>query len=270
MVQDAPKKKTFADDEPENKKSTKPKSEFSERAMTAAAVLQYFVTPSYLQKALFNDRKKFQYAKKLPKLPGLPYMNHSKSKYLEGLTIPGKVEKSKGRRKSKKQVLQETTTEFVNIGEDEPLKLNHRVPLGARVTVDKESKKVVSPLQAYESGKFGYTVRIASTFEKVFTESPHASGYTYTAYVPSEEFTGASSESEKIAAASTISVLASAGAHVLLVFGKWVDVASAINRAKEQLGGLEDPTMLFDGRLNVSHGFRTEDVITIALARIKD
>jgi predicted SPOUT superfamily RNA methylase MTH1 len=265
-----PKKKVFGDTADGKPKDTPGITTLSENALWAAAILQYFVTPSYLRKALFPDQTKFQYAKKLPKLPGLPFMNHSGSKYMEGLTVAGKVEKSKGRRKSKKQIMQETVTEWVNIGNSQLFKLSQHVPIGTRVTVDLDNKQVVSPSAAYETGNFGYNVRIAPSFGKVFTESTYSSGYSYTAYVPSDEFTVVSSESDKISAVSSIGILAAAGPHLLLVFGKWSALDSAICADTEQLGGLEDPATLFDGRLKIGHGFRTEDVVTVALARLKD
>lgn len=96
------KKKIFFEEE-EKKTDSGPKS--SEEAIELAKLLQFFITPSYLRKAVFGDLKSLHYAKKLPKLPGLPFMNHEKSRHLEGFAVEGRIGKKKKKGlKSKKQI----------------------------------------------------------------------------------------------------------------------------------------------------------------------
>ncbi|ANB13746.1 hypothetical protein AWJ20_4690 [Sugiyamaella lignohabitans] len=294
-VVEKPKKVVFdeAGESSESKKDAKKESEGpSPECIRLASLLQYYITPSYLRNLLFTDLKPLQYAKKLPKIPGLPFLSHSSSQFLEGLTVAGKlprsatggVKKKKGSRKSKKQLQLEASTEYVQIGEQNVLKLdNQRVPLGTRVTVDTKSKKVVSPKDAYTSSSgvlftnkdsFGYTVRIAKTFGKIFSESIYPGGYTYTAYVPSEEFVASSATAYEpirpiVDKKGTIFDGAKSSSHILLVYGRWADVNKAVQNDKEELNELDDATGIFDGRFAIRASGRTEDAILISLAQLE-
>lgn len=263
------KKIVFGEEETRSKQE-----EYDEDSLKLAGLLQFFITPSYLRKLLFNDLKSFQHAKKLTKLPGLPFLNHSKGRYLEGMAIPAKIQNKKmaaaikkknktGSMKSKKEIAEESSTGKVNVGNKTVIDLeNQTVPVGSRVTVDIIDRKVVSPSTAYGSDSFGYTVRIARNFGKVFTESIYPDGYTFSMYIPSEEFTKHGEiELKKVSQVDR-------SGHTLLVYGKWTEVQRAVEQDRQELEAVTNPESLFDGRLDVQRGARTEDVVMISLARL--
>lgn len=131
--------------------------------------LEYFVTPSYLRKSLFGNKLHLfdGPARRLPKLTGLPYLNHSSSRYFVGLSvqrkIPGRKQRktvsANGRIRKKKpkakntnpQETDPTITGYVNIGEKKLFKLAEdvKVPVNSIVVVDKETATIVSPEQAF-------------------------------------------------------------------------------------------------------------------------
>lgn len=256
---DKPKKVVFE----ENEAKVGPAS--SRDSIRAAELLQYFVTPSYLRNSVFDDSKPFQYAKKLPKPPGLPFLNQ-KGRFLEGLTVGSKVIKS-CKKKSKKSKQLDESTEYVNVGLDEMLKLEERLPVNKRVTVDVRSRKTVKDVYSndkpFSCETFGYRVRMASSFGRIFTESIFADGYSFTAFVPSEEFTGnlvdASSKIRQVE-------LLSNNKHLLLIYGKWKEIERAV-QADKDLPPVE-PFEMFDGRLQCRRGARTEDAVWMSLAKV--
>lgn len=270
------KKKVFFEEE-EKKTDTGPKS--STEALELAKLLQFFITPSYLRKAVFGDLKSLHYAKKLPKLPGLPFMNHEKSRFLEGFAVEGRIGKKKKKGlKSKKQLALESMSHYINVGGKKIIKLSdgQKVPLHSRVTVDTEKNKVVSPAEAYntegsgwKNTTFGYTVRLATTFGKTFVESPYTNGYSYTAYAPCEEFLDSPNHPyETIKSIDPHNL--SNPTHLLLIFGKWADLAYSVENDQADLQEVQDPALLFDARLNISSNIRLEDAILISLAKIQN
>lgn len=177
------------------------KSKATKNTQLLAGFLRYFVTPSYLRKSVFpNDISSYQVARKLSKLPRVPFLSHEPgSKYLQGLSVARKVEKKKGKNKRKKKAMRadEDMTGFVNIGEAEFLELSNgvKVPIHSSVIVDKEKKSVVGVVAdiyakptpedpIWTPGTFGYSVRQVDSFGSVFTECPYSDGYKYTAWVP--------------------------------------------------------------------------------------
>lgn len=295
-VAGAPKKLVFTDEldeAPAPKESTKKDAEKDADLKRLEGFLRYFVTPSYLRKTVFGDLKPYECAKKLPKLPNVPFLSHNASgRYIEGLSVAKKVEKPKKKSKAK------DTTSFVNIGAAEYLELSNgsKIPVNARVVVDTSTKSVVTPAEAYgrpvptspESNTtwttpaYGYSVRTVSNFGAIFTECPHPSGYKFTAWVPCSEFsvsttTSAASEHalERIEQMTAQSFLKkgidtepSEPAHILLVFGKWKEVAASISADSQNLGDVKEPESLFDGRVRMSRATRVEDAVMIALAKI--
>lgn len=188
--------------------------------------LKYFITPSYLRKSVFKNLKPFESAKKLPKLPNLPFLHDTlgTSQYLQGLSVgtgtPSKVEKKKKTDKSKKSKKHDTnnTTNYIDIGASTYLELSNgcRVPVNTRVIVDTKTKSIVTAAEAnWTNSKHretsieteeptwgaqtfgGYKLRIADTFSQVLSEGPYSTtGYKYKAWVPCSEFTVSTSTSE--------------------------------------------------------------------------
>lgn len=309
-------------DTSDSKKNFKKEDESISLQDRLIGFLEYFVTPSYLRKSLFgNQLHHFDIARKFPKLPGLPYLNHSlKGQFLVGLSVPagskikknqkGKTISSTGRkrkaRKSKTNKNEEdnTMTGYINIGEKNFLKLKEdiKVPINSIVVVDKDEKKIVSPEEAFNNPNvsiirqqskhessnlnwtnlgFGYKIRKASKFGKVFTECPFPGGFQYTALVPCMEFLGnkdATAETElnnvplieeETFLIKGITSTPGEDVPILMVLGKWTELRECILRDNEDLAGVEQASMLFDGRLRMNRGFRVEDALMAALAKVE-
>lgn len=282
-------------------------------------LLEYFVTPSYLRKSLFGDRTHFfdSIAKKLPKLPGLDLLNHENSRYFIGLSVNRKVRKSKtrtitssnGRKRKRKTKVTGSAEEndpgltgYVNIGEKKVLKLagKVKVPVHSIVVIDKETKAVVSPEDAFGNDKkleqlqkkgietsdthwttvgFGYKVRKVENFGQVFTECPYSGGYRYTAFAPCAEFleqqnkaTGANEIAlieEETFLIKGITTTPGDDVPVLLITGKWKELEQAVLADSVNFAGLEKAQMLFDGRIRMGRGARVEDAVLIAMSKIE-
>lgn len=217
-----------------------PNEELVGDGMLLALLLQFFITPPYLVKSIFDERlrKQFAYAKRLPTLH-LPYMGDT-GKFREGLTV---------RRKSKKK---RAMTKYVNIGRDKLLELARDVPVGVRVTIDTKSKTVVSPHAAYGAAGttkcFGYHVRFAASFNAVFTELAVEGGYTAAVYVHANDYFGECS----------LPSVDKVGLRPLFVVGKMSDMESDGRRAADY----------FDGQLKIAGGMRTEDAVLAALTKL--
>ena len=100
------------------------------------------------------------------------------------------------------------------------LDINREIPIYSRVTVDLKNKTVVSPLQAYgvvgHKAAFGYHVRMASEFNKIFTQSPISDGYSSTIYVKCDDYFGNNS---KISELDNLLTFKEATGNVLMVLG---------------------------------------------------
>lgn len=237
--------------------------------MVIATILQYFVTPPYLVKTIFKQKfwKNFQYAKDLPKLTRLPFMApDSQSKYREGLTVPmGKVSKPQNA-KTKEKSKPLTNTKYVNVGYQEYLELSgQQVPVNVRVTVDTSTKKIVSPREAYEdqvgvNSSYGYHVRLASTFAKVFTESAYPEGYTKTLFVSGGEYHH-HDKHPKLPASKAVD-----GDCLLLIVSKWSELERLFKQ--DRLEGVDDVKQFFDGEVPVPWGLRVEDSAMYALTKL--
>jgi predicted SPOUT superfamily RNA methylase MTH1 len=265
------KKIKFDDIEAKESKNDQVKNEVTEQAMIIASILQYFVTPPYLTKTIFKQRffHNFQYAKNFPTLTTLPFMNEKvDSKYREGLTVQmGKIHKPQGLAKKKSQPLR--NTKYVNIGYDKYLELSGQsVPTNVRVTVDTESKKVVSPLEAYNNqvgakSSYGYHVRIAKSFTAVFTESSYPEGYSQSIWINSADYFHNSDVT-----LPKFKISKSNDLNLLLVVSKWSDIEFSFNQDKKNLDGVESAREFFDGEIEIPSGTRIEDGAMIALTKV--
>ena len=235
-----------------------------------ATLLQYFVAPPYLTKALFRQskyNKKFKYAEKLPKLSNLPFMNNNRvgDHFREGLTTPKHTPKVQKRGK-KTSVTKLKVTKYVNIGEETPLELEGKeVPVNIRVTVDLKNKKIVSPKVAYgysgSKSTFGYYVRLAKLITAIFTELSFPQGYSDSIFINANDYFTNGPETS-LAAASTVT-----RGNVLLVVGKLDDFLRSFSR--ETIEGVSDLTDMFDSELKIPAGMRVEDAVMVALAKLQ-
>lgn len=230
-------------------------------------LLQYFITPPHLVKAMFKTSKyvtKFKYAETFPKLSTLPFMNNNDvfKDFKEGISVK---KKSIG---SKKQKYNLNVTKYVNVGEAKPLELTHEVPVNVRVTVDLRNKKVVSPLTAYgivgNKASFGYYTRVAKQFNEIFTKSSSAGGYTSSIYVNCDNYYN-TEKSPELKSDYTSTLSNKDNKNVLLVFGnpshyQWsLSQDSSIN--------LPEFTQVFDNSIPLLPNLRIEDAIMIALTK---
>lgn len=237
-------------------------------ALLFATILQYFVTPPYLVKGVFQDSKfkhKFKYAEKLPKLSTLPFMNSNSSikDFKEGLSIPKHTPKIKKKNKKVSALKKLQVTKYVNIGKATPLVLEGtEIPVNVRVTIDVKNRKVVSPQTAYGTsgtkGSFGYLVRYAKAFSAIFTELTFPNGYTESIYIQADEYFSPSETSLKTMERSREGT-------VLLVVGNLLDLKNSF--AKESIPGVNEVTDMFDGEIKVPSGLRIEDAVMIGLTK---
>ncbi|KAI7861757.1 putative RNA methyltransferase [Spinellus fusiger] len=147
-----------------------------------ARIFQYMETPQYLRKALVPLSPDLKFAGLLPPLdiPHHPGM-HEKTRYREGVTLKPSPHE---------------TGSLVDVGLFRRVRIDTALQEGVRVTVEvapiaamdtkKGQKplpgKVVSPKTPREKAGiyWGYTIRLASSFSRVITESPYEEGYDYT------------------------------------------------------------------------------------------
>lgn len=233
-----------------------------------ATLLQFFVTPPYLVKGVFQDsifKHKFKYAEKLPKLTTLPFMNNNNviKDFKEGLSIPKHTPKIKKKNKKVSALKKLQVTKYINIGQTKPLELNGaEIPVNVRVTVDVKNKKVVSPQVAYgvtgTKASFGYFVRYAKSFSSIFTELSFPEGYTESIFVRADDyFNSKKVDLPKISGTST--------GQKLLVVSSLEDLNYIFEG--ENIPGVQNATEMFDGQLEVPEGLRIEDAVMIGLTR---
>ncbi|KAH3674700.1 hypothetical protein WICMUC_003116 [Wickerhamomyces mucosus] len=267
----ADKKKIKFDDDVQTQTS-KPREDISEETMIIATILQYFVTPPYLVKTIFKQKffKNFRYAKNLPKLSTLPFMATSvHARFREGLTVRmGKISKPLNKSKNHQPL---KNTRYVNIGYQKYLELQgQQVPTNVRVTVDTETKKVVSPLEAYKEqvgakSSYGYHVRIAKTFSSIFTESSYKDGYSQSIYINSGDYFH---KDVKLDLPSF--ELKNGNANLLLLLCKFNDLDYAFQQDRKNLGGIEKVEEFLDSIVEIPEGVRVEDACLIALTKISN
>lgn len=239
-------------------------------AILFATLLQYFVTPKYLTKAVFNAskyNKKFKYAEKLPTLSTLPFMNNNNvgDDFKEGLTTPKHTPKVQKRNKKASALKKLKVTKYVNIGGSTLLELaGKEVPVNVRVTIDVKNKKVVSPQVAYgvsgSKAAFGYYVRLAKLITAVFTELSFPDGYTDSVFVNANEYFG-NGPKTSLDLAQPISK-----GNVLLVVSKLEHLEHCFKQ--ENIEGISKVTEMFDSELKVPAGLKIEDAVMVALSKI--
>lgn len=236
--------------------------EKNEDALLVANLLQFFITPPYLVKSIFKKHilKKFKYAYKLPKISTIPIS----TKYKEGISVAKKSPKimKKGKEVKGKKL---EVTKYINIGENEPIKLAKDIPLNSRVTVDLKEKKLVSLQEAYGKegnlSSFGYYVRIVKKFSQIFTESSIETGYSKTVFINCGDYFNKSDE--KLKDLVDFSKIKNDD-NLLLIFGNLSD----FNRSfQNETLPVEKVTEMFDNKLLISSNIRIEDGLFVALTK---
>lgn len=253
----------------QTKSNLEGRSDNDNNGILFATLLQYFVTPPYLVKGVFQESKfkhKFKYAEKLPKLSTLPFMKYNDvlSEFKEGLSIPKHTPRIKKRNKKVSAVKKLQVTKYINIGQSTPLILSGtEIPINVRVTVDVKNRKIISPQIAYgvsgTKSSFGYFVRYASTFSSVFTELSFPNGYSESILIEANDYFSKPRESE------LKTIEHATEGQVLLVVGKIEEFQYKFSQ--EDLPGVDSVTDMFDGKIEVPHGIRIEDAVIIGLTR---
>ena len=259
-------------------------------ALLLASLLQFFLTPPYLIKTMFLPRlnpkfssilPKFKYAFKLPKIPNLPFMqnNNVHEHYKEGIIIPRATPKIKSKTSSKlvSSPHKVTVSKYVNIGESEAMQLEiaRELPVYSRVTVDVRNKTIVSAKQAYGVNghklSFGYHVRMVNDvqFNKVFTGSPVADGYSQTIFVNCDDYFDKWGKTvEDVPLLKEKSDVD----NVLVILGNYGTIQRNFlhDEAKDTIfEGLDSVLKLFDYRLDIPKGCKIEDAILVALTKLQ-
>lgn len=233
-------------------------------------LLQFFITPPYLRSMVFKKKylPYFKFANKLPRLTTLPFMqngsDNTQNKYREGLSIQMKHPTAKKRFKQ---------TSYINIGREKPIKLKGQlVPTNVRVTINLETQKIVSPMEAYgnENISFGYTVRIAPKFSNIFTPIGSSNNnnntleYTQTIWINSQDYFQESKDSFKIKEIDSLK-----GNNILLIFGNLKYLKKSFHM--DNFVGIESVKQFFDGQLTLPEtmipgNITIEDAIMVGMS----
>ncbi|KAH9813055.1 putative RNA methyltransferase, partial [Melampsora americana] len=271
-----------------------------------ARILEYLECPQYLRKSLFPLHPDLRLAGLLPPLD-LPhhFRRDHQTPWREGCVLPREKADNylAGNKPNKKKKDGQSPTVWVDVGLAEPVevKLEHGVyvPEWTRVTVNMPSTparlaRIVSPRQPTEtSGTYwGYSVRLASSISKVFTESPYlkTGGYDLTI--------GTSERGQNITEAVLVKLskicvftfqtlmtiltvyLLDCGVsnhrHLLLAFGGLSGLELCIASDETLIPNLsaEDASLLFDHWVNTlphqgSRTVRTEEALLVSLGAMR-
>ncbi|KAK3928521.1 Putative methyltransferase C9orf114 [Frankliniella fusca] len=220
-----------------------------------ARILQYLECPQYLRKEFFPKHHDLDYAGLLNPLDAPHHMRQQDDgQFREGIVINQPAKSGC----------------YVNVGLLKNVKVDRPLQPGVRVTVEMlpsppESKRlfgrVVPPSRPKkETGVYwGYSVRLASSFNAVFTECPFKDGYDVTV--------GTSERGERVE-----KVTFPSHQHALVVFGGLAGIEAALEA--DEVLMVDNPALLFDFYLNTcpdqgSRTIRTEEAILISLAELR-
>lgn len=220
-------------------------------------ILQYLECPQYLRKSLFPIHKDLQYCGLLNPL-NAPHHLGPKDDFVfrEGVVLNTPVKADKG--------------SIVNVGLLKQVRVDKTLIPGIRCTVkllpqESISKKlkgiIVSPsLPRSETGIYwGYTVRIANSLSKVFSQCPYKEGYDVTVGTSDKGSTVDEFTCPKYK-------------HLLIMFGGLQGLEAALEN--DTVLDADDPKLLFDYYLNTvpeqgSKTVRTEEAILISLSALR-
>ena len=168
------------------------------KSVIMSTILQYFITPEYLIKSTFKKEytNLLKYCMKLPKISTLPFnklINQGDievkkdmlNMYREGISV---TMKHPNQNKSGKKYEQ---TKYIQIGESELLELsNQLIPTNVRVTVNKKTREIVTPEEAYgvnnlniHKDNIGYTIRIVDSIENLYLGCTKKEGYDQSIFI---------------------------------------------------------------------------------------
>ena len=223
-----------------------------------ARILQYLETPAYLRKDLFPIHEDLKLAGLLNPLDAPHHLKASDSRpYREGIVV---------------NAAGKNGTFLVNCGQRNYVQIDKKLKVGVRVTVElddggKSGKAVAPSIPREKLGVYwGYTVRLAQSFQDIFVKSPHPNGYDCAI--------GISENGQDVHDPPVLASVQSAHRnrkHALVVFGGMNGLESAVE-ADEQLQVPKEKTaQIFDHYLNCcprkgSRTMRTEEDMLLALS----
>ncbi|XP_042905653.2 putative methyltransferase C9orf114 homolog [Parasteatoda tepidariorum] len=219
-------------------------------------ILQFLECPPYLRKFYFPLHKDLEHTGEIHPLQLPSHLSiNDESEYREGIVLNKPVKQGKG--------------SYINIGLQKPAVIDKILKENVRVTVklDKEqfSKKhfkgkAVSPTAPLKNDNiyWGYSVRLAKSFNAIFSESPYAEGYDVTVGTSDK---GRNVDHVKIPKFN----------HLLIVFGGLKGIEACL---EDEAVEVDDPKELFDYYLNVcpiqgTKTIRTEEAILATLATLR-
>lgn len=161
------------------------------KSMIMSTILQYFITPEYLVKSTFKKEyiPLLKYCSRLPKISTLPFnklinqgdvevKKEMLKQYREGISVTMKHPNLKSKAKYEQ-------TKYIQVGEGELLELsNQLIPTNVRVTVNKQTREIVTPEEAYgrdnlniHKDNIGYTIRMVDSIENLYLGCIKKEGY---------------------------------------------------------------------------------------------
>uniref|UniRef100_A0A6A7G8R0 Methyltransferase C9orf114 n=1 Tax=Hirondellea gigas TaxID=1518452 RepID=A0A6A7G8R0_9CRUS len=214
-------------------------------------ILQYLETPQYLRRALFKIHPDLRYAGLLNPLDAPHHLSkNSDSIYREGVVLKTNLE-SEG--------------SYVNVGLPKKCFVEQKLDSDTRVTIklDKTSSQVKGRVVKHSHPRkkrglyWGYTTRLASGIEGVFTGCPFKHGYDLSI--------GTSERGENV---QSTEFKLPKFRHLVVFVGGPAGLENCIVRDKEKL---KDPSALFDRFINVcenqgSGTIRTEEALLVILS----
>lgn len=217
-------------------------------------ILQYLECPQYLRKQFFPIHNHLKFCGILNPLNAPHHLTRNEQfSFREGIVL---------NKPSKKGC-------FVNVGLLKEVLVDKTLTPGIRCTVklkqEENTKKlkgtVVSPLTPRkETGVYwGYTIRLANSLSKVFSQCPYKDGYDLTV--------GTSDKGE-----SVDEFVCPEFKHILIVFGGLHGIEMGLE--SDSVLNVDDPSLLFDHYLNTlpqqgSKTIRTEEAVLISLAALR-
>lgn len=219
-------------------------------------ILQYLECPQYLRKYLFPIHPDLKYCGILNPLQAPHHLGPKEEfTYREGVVVNKPVKNDKG--------------SYVNIGLLKEARVDKLLTAGLRCTVkllpqegSKKLKGIVVPpaTPRKETGTYwGYSVRIATSISKVFSQCPYKEGYDLTI--------GTSDKGNSVDNFECPSFK-----HMIILFGGLQGLEAALEN--DPVLETEDPNILFDYYLNTlpdqgSKTIRTEEAILVSLAALR-
>ncbi|XP_044261853.1 putative methyltransferase C9orf114 homolog [Tribolium madens] len=228
-----------------------------ESCVQLGRILQYMECPQYLRKHFFPIHNHLKFCGILNPLNAPHHLSKDEEfEYREGVVLNKPVKPGRG--------------SIVNVGLLKEVHVDKLLTPGIRCTVkllpqQESSKKlkgvVVAPsIPKIETGVYwGYTIRLANSLSKVFSQSPYKDGYDLTI--------GTSDKGTSIDEFQCPTFK-----HAIIVFGGVQGLETALE--SDNVLNVDDPKFIFDHYLNTlpnqgSKTIRTEEAVLVTLSALR-